>query len=542
MKKYSVGILLILLLQASIVKAQLWNYEPTKGPPARYTFAVTSNNNEVFNTNYAGNVWRSANKGQSWILCTQPPGSVLDIKKCGNNIIAGNYISSDSGITWQSVQDVNPNTSFRKLYKDGTDVYGVTLGQTCTVYQSGNCGLNWQDITYNLVSNAQAQDIIKLDSSLFVAVNAYGIYHKKLADTSWTLRNNGLQLGVYALFGTGNLLYAATSDSGIYFSNNKGINWSRDTLLGKKFIYCLTGNDSVVYAGTQRGIYKSVVNSHVWTAVSGLPEFYPVCSIAIDGDTLFAATTTNGLFKSYDNGATFKNIHEVSLGANVSALAASDNYLFASTPTYGRFFRSSDNGNYWDCTAEISFSSLLYHNNVLYGGDISKGYIHISTDDGLTWIKSDSGLVGDVNAKTIIAINNVLFLVKDYVFKSTDNGQSWNKLTINNNETISTIAASGNNLYALSSQGVFKSSDLGSTWASVSSSFPLGTNYKNLVAGTTHLFLNTHDTIFESTNFGATWHSLPRNNMPAQYDYADLNILIIRLSLPFIHGEPMELS
>lgn len=208
MKILRLSFVITILLFTARINAQPWQWETTNGPPGRNLFNVTTQKNEVFSTQQSGDVFRSINKGQSWIKCTAPPGAALDIKRCGTNIIAGNYISSDNGVSWQTVQNVSMNSSFERLLVEGSDMYGVTTNHL--VYKSNNCGVNWQNITYNIYGYWNNGDMIKVDSSLFVAVCAKGIYHKKLSDTVWTLRNNGLQTGVISLFAKGSVLYAGT--------------------------------------------------------------------------------------------------------------------------------------------------------------------------------------------------------------------------------------------------------------------------------------------------------------------------------------------
>ena len=271
--------------------AQNWQWQNTNGPPGNGIYCVNKSGNELLAAGYWGKIYRSENNGKNWIECSDV-GGVSDIKRCSNNIIGGNHFSLDSGITWQTIQEINPNSGVIRLNPGSHISYCAT--KDSKVYQSSDCGIHWQNVTYNLpISSSGLSDMIKIDSSLFVAELSKGIFFKNISDTVWSARNNGLPLSVTeisCLFGRGNILYAGTMYSGMYFSNDKGLHWTQDNngINPYQGATCLAANDSIIYAGTSSGILKSSINGHNWTALTSIPSYYYINGLTVSGDTIFA--------------------------------------------------------------------------------------------------------------------------------------------------------------------------------------------------------------------------------------------------------------
>jgi photosystem II stability/assembly factor-like uncharacterized protein len=512
---------LTLILISAPLQSQTWQWVGTNGPPGAKLFGVSVKNNEVFSTGYSGGFFRSIDTGRTWSR-NYTPYAALDSKRCGEGIVAGNFITRDIGNTWETIVDISLNNSICRLVTEGSNMFAATLNHK--FYTSADCGETWKNQTFNVSGYWSGSDLIKIDSAIFLSVWAKGIYYKTLKDTSWELRNNGLQLGVSCLFGTNNFLYAGTSESGIYFSNNMGLTWMKEEpSTPYSSINCLSGDDSVIYAGTANGLYKSKINSHKWTLVSTLNPFFNITGIGEEGSNIFVATTSDGLWYSSNSGYSWNYAIEPSLGIDIKAISSSDNYLFASAAHQNRFYRSNNLGKDWDLTDNKGFSTLFYHNNKLYG---AWGYgVWKSEDEGKSWTFSKTGLPNNIQITKFAAINNTLFALRGGLFKSSDDGQTWVQLTPPDNRSIVAITSQDNSLFTVTSQGVYRSNDLGYSWQTVSPNATSGTGYTGAVAGTHTLFLNTYFHIYCSTDLGANWIQLSRNNLPEDYFYDFIDVL-----------------
>jgi hypothetical protein len=106
------------------------------------------------------------------------------------------------------------------------------------------------------------------------------------------------------------------------------------------------------------------------------------------------------------------------------------------------------------------------------------------------------------------------------VLRSTDNGTSWNAVTILSNSLVYSFLVSSTNLYAGTWHGgVLRSTDSGTSWSGANTGLTWTENTVNALAVSgTNLFAGTyHYGIFRSTNDGTSWtavnEGLPKSNL-----------------------------
>ncbi|MCB0154858.1 MAG: hypothetical protein KDF65_08670, partial [Anaerolineae bacterium] len=107
---------------------------------------------------------------------------------------------------------------------------------------------------------------------------------------------------------------------------------------------------SQLYAGTSRGVFKSVNGGLNWQASSqGLPANITVFSLSIrpnHPNTLYAGTT-EGVFKSVDAGSSWNGTDNLLVGQQILVVTvdAVANIVYAGTPT--GLYASTDDGSSW---------------------------------------------------------------------------------------------------------------------------------------------------------------------------------------------------
>nr|WP_294933696.1 T9SS type A sorting domain-containing protein [uncultured Flavobacterium sp.] len=157
----------------------------------------------------------------------------------------------------------------------------------------------------------------------------------------------------------------------------------------------------------------------------------------------------------------------------------------------GGLWTSNDEGQNWSKTAtdnqipqgSCSAVCIDYTNdNILYlsTGDANyygDGYgIYKSTDGGMTWASSNSGIGNRMALEILISPNNhntLLACTTDGIWKSTDSGQTW--LSTLNGGAFKDMVYKPNSLntvYAVTDNTFWKSTDDGSTWTQISSVNP----------------------------------------------------------------------
>ncbi len=249
-------------------------------------------------------------------------------------------------------------------------------------------------------------------------------------------------------------------------------------------------------------------------AVTGIPG---------DGMVFYQGATGGGVWKTTDAGITWKNISDGYFGGTIGAVevAASDrNIVYASggevtvrgnvSHGYG-IWKSMDAGETWKYTGlkegqyiprlrvhpndpDLVYAAVLGH---LFGPNEERG-VYRSKDGGATWekilyVSEDAGacdlILDPVNPRIIYAstwrVKRTPYSLESGgegsdLWKSTDSGDTWIKLTGNNGMPakplgiigVSLSAANHKKIYALieaENGGLFVSEDAGENWTRVNS-------------------------------------------------------------------------
>jgi len=148
---------------------------------------------------------------------------------------------------------------------------------------------------------------------------------------------------VYSLAANGTNVFAGT-DSGVYVTSDKGINWaqSNNGLTNKK-IYSFAVSGTKIYAGLI-GVFQSTNNGANWTPL-GLSNTVGL-SLLVTGNNIFVGTG-GGVYLSTNKGTSWIQVNNgLNNSLDVRALAISGNNIFAVTNGYGVYL-SSNNGTNW---------------------------------------------------------------------------------------------------------------------------------------------------------------------------------------------------
>lgn len=177
----------------------------------------------------------------------------------------------------------------------------------------------------------------------------------------------------------------------------------------------------------------------------------------------------------------------------------------------------------WTTTATIGggpVRSLLAHNGALMAGTENKG-VFISTDDGTSWTKLNTGLqdTGVLCVRSFAVIDSVVFarVNSGNIYRFTNNQTPWAEITsvppVNGNLTNFTLLAKGRNLFAgTSGKGIFLSTDFGASWTRSSNGLRDTSYVQTLAVCGDNIFAGLESGgniapggIFLSSNNGASW-------------------------------------
>ena len=163
----------------------------------------------------------------------------------------------------------------------------------------------------------------------------------------WSVAGGGtLPATVTALLVQGTVLYAGTSDSGVFVSSGNGSdNWlPRNTGLANRQVRALARRGDTLFAGATQGVFRSVNDGVEWSPAGHPTLGYSVHAFSVLGAHVFAASDS-GVHRSTDAGATWILVRDGLPAAGVTALAVQGPNLYAATDS--GVYRSTDSGENW---------------------------------------------------------------------------------------------------------------------------------------------------------------------------------------------------
>jgi hypothetical protein len=180
----------------------------------------------------------------------------------------GLFISADNGISWQ---------------KDKGEI--------------GSNSIGWIEFTHDLIFVAAEKGVYRNAGHgwkrVFITARGEAEYDSDITDEDIRAIKPVNSVTVYK-----NNIFLAT-DSGIFFSEDQGVNWKEFTNTGlislkvKKLI-CKNG----LYAATSKGVFMFFEHEKLWKPLyKGMPT-KDICDIAIGTDGYLWAATKTGLYKT----------------------------------------------------------------------------------------------------------------------------------------------------------------------------------------------------------------------------------------------------
>ncbi len=489
-------------------------------PISVYTIAKSQTGDFFVGTN--NHVFRSTDNGTSWNRYSSglTQNNVYAFGFGSNNIvIAGTYSglfrSTNNGVNWSTIT-ITAN-SFKKI---SVTISGVMFaGSDKGLFRSTDNGANWMDVSAGLAdSNVYALDTDSL-GNVYAGTLGTGIYKSTNNGDAWTLISSGLSypFADYIAAAPNGKLFVSTR-AALNRSTDGGATWTSITSkfppLGARGIYM--HSSGAIYAGTFAGQFRSTDNGTTWTQIQkGLPHNIVVSWLEMPGNVLLAGTYYGGLYSSSDGGDTWTLLSQK--GLRVEGLVKDGNGTLYHANDQGAY-KSTDNGTTW--TLDTAGLGAKYN------------YTMIAAKNGSRYIAGNQGLYRWKSAETmwtrvlgsgsffLTAIvaevpNGMLFtsvgyspLKTDYgVWRSTDNGDSWQHITTPDSSIQQIISNSAGTIILASKTGVYKSSTNGDSWSQVATNVWPGTTK-------THVSVNAFSFAGDGTLWAATSAAIYKSSQP----------------------------
>jgi photosystem II stability/assembly factor-like uncharacterized protein len=414
-------------------------------------------------TEDGGKTWHNIKKGViddsdvfSIVIDRAQPANIF-ISAC-----SGIYRSDSAGELFRKIQGIPYSARrTRMLRMDPVDHNIVYAGTTEGLWKTIDGGVTWKHMTG---SNIIINDVLidpRQPSRVLLATDRGGVLASDDGGVTFTASNRGFTHRQAAALlvdrGNSNVLYAGVLNDkefgGVFVSRDAGQTWKQnsDGLDGRDVFVLRQAADNTLVAGTDHGLFALPPNMSRWVSrdlplpkpsASGLkktstrlataPDPAPrVTVLEVGADKWFAATSS-ALFVSSDSGATWRAESLPGIGVPVSISVAGKVVAIAGRNAVAV---SVSGGESWLPTktldTDFSINSVAVDNS----GDIwlaARTGLFRSTDAGDSWKKVSSLRLADIRTIRFDEENHRVLVTSGLsinIFESADNGRNWNAIT-----------------------------------------------------------------------------------------------------------------
>jgi photosystem II stability/assembly factor-like uncharacterized protein len=299
------------------------------------------------------------------------------------------------------------------------------IASLCIIFSPVSAQICWNEVSQTQDSY---QRILRSESGKYLcSASLENAVYESTDGLSWSATPASFPSPVHLAFGQ-NLagdVFIASAHHGVYRSNDEGNTWAYANVGGGfgcgalDFEKDLAGNVFVGIGGYLRGLHLSTNGGSTWTNKIAGKDFTDIEVIDASGK-VYACNTNLEIWVSENGGQGWNIIANEPFSGSTAMIKDHDDAILIFT-TNGSIYQSTDNGSSWQLYSTIPIGGVAtpYYNDAIFlnGGvwwaGIYQNGLWRSSDEGLSWERSDDCLIGDFH---------YLFSENATVFATTSQG------------------------------------------------------------------------------------------------------------------------
>lgn len=300
-----------------------------------------------------GSLYRSSDRGKTWTrIALTGAMDILTLHASQGVLWAGDsegqvYRSNDTGRTWKDITGTGFEPSdweFSAVAVNGNLVYGGGIGgairfpanSTVEEPPQFNFGLGRQRVT--AVGSSGIRIYAGYSGRGYYGKDHGKYWYRQLAGDGYGYSTPSAYLRFSSSIWSASDAIGWTG--GIYgFSNgmDNPRDWEADSGLGETKVYALARIGGSMFAGSEKGVYRSMDTAKSWLSAFRGMDSTPAQVLIAGGAALFAGSHAKGLFRSTDQGESWSPVGS-GLKNPVMALAYAGGVLVAAADSGRRRF------------------------------------------------------------------------------------------------------------------------------------------------------------------------------------------------------------
>jgi photosystem II stability/assembly factor-like uncharacterized protein len=297
------------------------------------------------------------------------------------------YESWDAGTSWHRLGALPPHLEVHSVALDASLPGRYVVATRHSIFLSTDAGKHWSLVASSLPGNY----------TMFVLQDPWNpsVFYAG-PSTLWKSTDHGAtwqRAGLGEVFAPDGIqgvtptrsgaLYTAIWGGGVAASTNQGRTWKRlERGLYPKVMDVETGDGRALWAGTDRGVFRSIDGGNTWRRMA-VPTQLSTTSLVVQGRMILAGGD-HAVYRSADGGKTWQLAMDgLPLDPYVYGLVADPSRsgrIYASLNSDG-LFRSDDGGRHW----------TAIDRGIPLSGDISQAKHVLFLRDGALWITDGAG-------------------------------------------------------------------------------------------------------------------------------------------------------